>query len=166
MNISVYGIANDVEHLERIIASLDAAGFKSDCCSVIYPEEAGHPFGKMPSTKAPDGPIVGASVAGAGVGGILGILVGMGTLLIPGIGPLIAFGPLLTMLSGAAVGAAAGGVAGSFIGLGVTPQQAMLYETSLREGRYLIVVHCESQELADKAERILTEASANDIAIH
>ncbi len=42
----------------------------------------------------------------------------------------------------------------------------MLYETSLREGRYLIVVHCESQELADKAERILTEASANDIAIH
>ena len=58
------------------------------------------------STKAPEGAAAGAGT-GALLGGALGWLVGIGALAIPGVGPLIAAGPILAALSGAALGGAA-----------------------------------------------------------
>jgi hypothetical protein len=92
-----------------------------------------------------------ATGAGAGIGAIIGglggLLVGLGALAIPGIGPVIAAGPLATALSGligAGVGAVAGGVTGGLIGalvdLGVPEQQAGYYAEGVRRGGTLVVV--------------------------
>jgi hypothetical protein len=161
---SVFGIASSQSHLRDIIDRLDREGFRRDDRSVLFPDQlSSHPLSHEKATKAPEGAVTGG-IAGAGVGGILGILAGIGALAIPGVGPLIAAGPLLAMLSGAAVGAAAGGLTGSLIGLGIPEYEAKRYEQQLKEGGILIAVHVDNNEWEKKAKRVLTEAGATDIA--
>jgi hypothetical protein len=97
-----------------------------------------------------------ASGAGAGagigaiIGGLGGLLVGLGALTIPGIGPVIAAGPLaaaLSGLAGAGVGAVAGGVTGGLIGalldLGVPEEEAQYYTEGVRRGGTVVTVRAE-----------------------
>gem|GEM_PF-4530399 len=85
-------------------------------------------------------------------------------LAIPGVGPLIAAGPIMGALSGAAVGAATGGLAGALIGLGIPEYEAKRYEGKIVGGSALISVHTESSEGVDKAKKIFEEAHAEDIS--
>jgi len=95
-----------------------------------------------------------ASAAGAGalsggvLGGVLGLLVGIGALAIPGIGPVVAAGPLAAALGsagagtliGAASGAAAGGLLGALVGAGVPEEEAHFYSEGVRRGGTLVSV--------------------------
>jgi uncharacterized membrane protein len=82
-----------------------------------------------------------AGVATGGVfGGLAGLLVGLGTLAIPGIGPVIAAGPLLGALGGAAIGAATGGLVGALVDLGVPEEYATTYATEIERGQVLVTV--------------------------
>lgn len=92
---------------------------------------------------------VGAGI-GAAIGGIGGLLVGLGALTIPGIGPVIAAGPLavaLSTLTGAGVGAVAGGVTGgllgALIGLGIPEEEAEYYAEGVRRGAVLLTVQAD-----------------------
>ena len=92
---------------------------------------------------------VGAGI-GAAVGGIGGLLIGLGALTIPGIGPVLAAGPLavaLSTLTGAGVGAVAGGVTGgllgALIGLGIPEEEAEFYVEGVRRGGVLVTVQGE-----------------------
>ena len=162
---SVFGIATSEAHLRDIISRLDHAGFRRDDRSVIFPDEiSSHPLAHEKNSKAPEGTVAGG-LTGAGVGGIIGLLAGIGAVAIPGVGALIAAGPLLGLLSGAAVGAAAGSLAGGLIGLGIPEYEAKRYEAHLKEGNILLAVHADNSEWERKAKKILTEAKAVDIAI-
>ena len=97
------------------------------------------------------------------LGGALGLLAGIGALTIPGVGPLVAAGPIMAALSGAAVGGAAGGLTGGLIGLGIPEFEAKQYEGKLRDGNLLMSVHCESDEACKRAEEILKNAGAEHI---
>ncbi|HKX13267.1 MAG TPA: DUF3341 domain-containing protein, partial [bacterium] len=96
-------------------------------------------------------------------GSVLGWLVGIGSLAIPGIGPFIAAGPIMAALSGAAVGAAAGGLIGSLVGLGISEVEAKQYESKLKEGQILISVHAKDGDEVERARKIFAEAGASDI---
>src|SRR5438067_11826175 len=85
-------------------------------------------------------------------------------LAIPGVGPLIAAGPIMAALSGAAVGAATGGVVGGLIGLGIPEIEAERYEEKLKKGNYLIAVHTDKSEDVDRAKKIFKTAGAEDIS--
>jgi hypothetical protein len=98
------------------------------------------------------------------VGGTLGLLAGIGLLAVPGVGPLIAAGPIMAALSGAAVGAAVGGVAGGLIGLGFPEYEARQYEGKVKAGNILISVHTESSDEVDNAKTVFKEAGAQDIS--
>ena len=80
--------------------------------------------------------------AGAYVGGALGLLAGLGALAIPGVGPVIAAGPIATALGstalGAGLGAAAGGLLGGLVGLGVPEEEAGYYTEGVRRGGALL----------------------------
>lgn len=165
MSTSVFGIVDDQAQLHAIITRLDAAGFRRDDRSVVFPDTlSSHSLAHEKNSKAPEGTVAGG-LTGAGIGGILGLLAGIGALAIPGIGPFIAAGPLLATLSGAAVGAAAGGLTGSLIGMGIPEYEAKRYEGYLREGKILIAVHADDSEWADKAKKLLVDAGANDVAV-
>src|SRR5262249_58944113 len=91
-------------------------------------------FAHEKATKAPEGAAAGAGT-GTVVGGVLGWLVGIGSLAIPGVGPFIAAGPIMAALAGAGVGAAVGGLSGALIGLGIPEYEAKQYEGDRKSTR-------------------------------
>jgi uncharacterized membrane protein len=163
MATSVIGVCKTVDQATRIVTRLKSAGFADNDISVIMPDTRGtRDFAHAQSTKAPEGAATGATAGGI-AGGVLGLLAGIGALAIPGLGPLIAAGPILAALSGAAVGAAAGGIAGGLIGLGIPEYEAKRYEGKIKSGNILLAVHIENGDEKDWAKNILTEEGAEDI---
>lgn len=67
-------------------------------------------------------------------------MAGVGALAIPGIGPLLAAGPIVAMLTGAAVGAGTGGLAGALIGMGIPEDEADQYERDVKDGKLLVLL--------------------------
>jgi hypothetical protein len=164
MSKSVFGIATTQGQAERIVEQLQAEGFATSEISVLMPDTGGtRDIGHVKATKAPEGATTGAATGGA-TGGVLGLLAGIGALAIPGVGPFIAAGPIMGALSGAAVGAATGGVVGGLIGLGIPEIEAKRYEEKLKKGNYLVAVHTDESEDADRAKHIFEAAGAEDIS--
>ena len=95
---------------------------------------------------------------------MLGLLAGIGSLAIPGVGAFIAAGPIMGALSGAAVGAATGGLTGALIGLGIPEYEAKRYEGKIKGGSALISVHTASSETIDTAKEIFERNHAEDIS--
>jgi hypothetical protein len=146
----------------NIVDSLCDAGFSTYDISALLPEQDDRREPGYESTKAPEGAVAGAS-AGAVVGGTFGLLAGIGTLAIPGLGPFIVAGPIMSMLSGAAIGGGAGGVAGALIGMGIPEGEAKQYEGDLRAGKILLTVHTHNADEAEHAEQIFKEGGASEI---
>jgi hypothetical protein len=110
MEKAVFCTAKDRVQAETIVANLKDTGFSNNDISVLFPDKTGtRDFAHEQHTKAPEGATAGAGT-GAAVGGTLGWLAGIGALAIPGVGPLIAAGPIMAALTGAAVGGTVGGV--------------------------------------------------------
>jgi hypothetical protein len=154
---SVFCLATDDTHAVRILNRLKQGGFQGDNVSVLHSDGRSKPkLSTENSTKAPEGAAAGAGT-GALLGGTVGWLAGIGMLAIPGLGPLIAAGPILAALSGLAVGGTVGGLTGGLIGMGIPEYEAKEYETRLREGKVLIAVHTNDQN--DEAARVRTMMS-------
>ncbi len=161
---AVYGITNSREQAEFIVDRLKADNFSNQDISVLFADKAGtRDFAYEKHTKAPEGAAAGGASGGV-IGGVLGWLISIGVLALPGVGPLIAAGPILAALSGAAVGAAAGGIAGGLIGLGIPEYEARQYETKIKAGGVLISVHSDNSDETKRAKEIFEELGANDIA--
>src|SRR5690349_1547921 len=113
-------------------------------------------------TQGAEGATAGA-VSGGVLGGALGLLVGIGALAIPGIGPVLAAGPLAAALgsagagavAGAGIGAASGGLIGGLIGLGIPDEDANFYAEGVRRGGTLLAVRT-SDDLAERAADIMS----------
>jgi len=164
MKNSVLCIASSYLQADRIIRDLQGSGFASTEISVLSSDSHGNRgFAHVKSSKAPEGAAGGALVGGV-TGGLVGLLAGIGTLAIPGLGALIAAGPILATLSGAAAGAATGGVVGGLIGLGLPEYEARRYGEKLTQGNYLLAVHVENGDEETLAENIFSHHGADDIA--
>src|SRR6202051_236407 len=95
-NTAVFGIFPSQVGVESGVEALKAAGFRNTDISVLFSENQGSKdFAHEKGTKAPEGATAGAGT-GAVAGGVLGWLVGIGALSIPGLGPFIAPGPIMT----------------------------------------------------------------------
>lgn len=107
-------------------------------------------------------PAVGTAATGAAIGGLGGLLVGLGVLAVPGIGPILAAGPLAGALGGLLAGSAAGGLVGGLSAIGVPEEYARDYAARIEQGQTLISVRTD-EFYADAAERILTANGADDV---
>src|ERR1700693_918485 len=115
---AVFGIYATRTGAEHAIDTLTKSGFPISDVSVLVPETLGSKdMGTVKATKAPEGAAAGAT-SGAVLGGTLGLLAGIGALAIPGVGPLIAAGPIMAALAGMGVGGTVGGLAGALICVG------------------------------------------------
>lgn len=163
-NTAVFGVYRDTTGLSGGLEALKNAGFRNTDISVLLPENAGtKDFVHQKETKAPEGATTGATT-GAVVGGIIGWLAGIGALAIPGIGPLIAAGPIVAMLAGAGAVGAAGGIVGTLVGLGIPEYEAKRFEGRVRSGGTLVSVHCDNHEWVKRAKKLLEDTGAEDIA--
>jgi|SRR5262245_4210295 len=164
MSKAVFCIAKNDKQAESIVNNLKGAGFSTDDISVLFPDKGGtRDFAHEQHTKASEGAATGAGTGGV-LGGTLGLLAGIGALAIPGVGPLIAAGPIMAALSGAAVGAAVGGLTGALVGMGIPEYEAKRYEGKIREGNILISVHTEDSDERSRAKDIFERAGAEDIS--
>jgi len=165
MSKSVNCIVRSEIQAGNIVDRLRASGFSNNDISALLPDKRGtKDFAHEHNTKAPEGAATGAGAGGV-VGGALGWLAGIGALAIPGVGPLIAAGPLMAALSGAAVGAAVGGVSGALIGLGIPEYEAKRYEGKIKEGNILLSVNAEDSKRVSIAKDIFEEFDAEDISV-
>jgi len=166
MKKAVIGILDTRADAESAVARLQRiAEIGVRDISVLFPDRQGsRDFAHEHSTKAPEGAAIGAG-AGGTVGGVIGALAGIGALAIPGLGPLIAAGPLLGALSGVAAGAAFGGLTGVLVGMGVPEIEAKTYEGKLRSGNILIAVHTESRDAQKEAREVLQTSGAHDVSV-
>ena len=96
------------------------------------------------------------------LGGAAGLVVGLMGLAIPGIGPIVAAGPIAAALAGAGVGAVAGGLIGGLTGVGVSEDDASYYAESVRRGGALVTVRADDSR-ADEAASLMRNHGAVDI---
>jgi hypothetical protein len=161
---AVFCTVKTSDQAAQIVNQLKTAGFTSNDISVLMPNKAGtKEFAIDNETKAPEGAATGAGT-GAVLGGGLGWLAGIGALAIPGLGPLIAAGPIMAALTGAAVGGTIGGLTGALIGMGIPEYEAKRYEEKVKGGHALISVHSEDSTETARAKEIFQAASAEDIS--
>lgn len=158
---SIFVYYTDVETANRAVAALHDFGVRSEDISVIYnnPDtnrvEVVHDPNDVSSGE-------GASF-GALVGGITGAAVGLVAITIPGIGPVLAAGPLaaaLGSLTGAAIGAGTGAVTGgvtaAVVDLGVSEEEIQVLSDQLRRGYAFVAVTGRDGDLLEAA-RILND---------
>jgi hypothetical protein len=161
---SVFCIMTSRTQADEILERLGDEGFSNDDISVLFPDKGTtRDFAHEKNTKAPEGAAAGAGTGGL-LGGTLGWLAGVGTLAVPGVGPLIAAGPIVAALSGVAVGAAVGGITGALIGMGIPEYEAKRYEGKIRAGNLLISVHADGSDQVARVKEIFAAAGARDIA--
>jgi hypothetical protein len=163
-NSAVFGIYSTREQVETAVKEMESAGFRHADISVLFPHNDGtKDFAVEKGTKAPEGVAAGAT-SGAVIGGALGWLAGIGMLAIPGVGPFVAAGPIMAMLSGVGVGATVGGVTGALIGMGMPEYLATRYEGRIKSGCILLSVHADDSKWIQKAKAILKQTGADDIS--
>jgi hypothetical protein len=158
------GVFPHRRNAEAAIRDLRDAGFNMDDVSLIGKNVDSHDSvaganlsDRAGGNKADEGAKAGAGT-GAALGGLGGLLVGLGALAIPGIGPVLAGGALATALAttaaGGAIGAAAGGLTGALVGLGIPEERAKFYNDRVNRGDYLVMVDGTEAEIR-RAEPIL-----------
>jgi hypothetical protein len=163
-NTAVFGIFPTRESLESAVRELQTGGFRSADISILVPQNVGSKdFAHEKATKAPEGVAAGAG-SGAVIGGALGWLAGVGALAVPGIGPLIAAGPIVAALAGIGAVGAIGGIAGALIGLGIPEYEAKRYEGRVRKGGILLSVHADNRDWVTKGKAILERTGAEEIS--
>jgi len=115
-----------------------------------------------------DGAVKGAALGGL-VGTLGGLAFGLGAMVVPGAGLVLATGALGAAVAGAlaggSVGAVAGGLVGSLIGLGIPEADARTYCEHVRQGRTLLLVEGTPEAMA-QIEPILNEGGVDHFRIY
>jgi hypothetical protein len=163
-NTAVFGIYNSSMAAERAVDRIIEAGFSNNDISVLLPDsQSSREFAHEKNTKAPEGTTTGVAAGGA-IGGTLGLLAGIGSLAIPGLGPFIAAGPIMGALAGLGVGGAVGGLVGALVGMGIPEYEAKRYEGRVKDGGVLLSVHVTSSHDVARVKDLLKQTGADDIA--
>ncbi len=153
--LAVYDTYDTANHA---IDDLVAAGFNRSNVSLAANDVRGE------YTHLADQDVKGSEGAGFGaaVGGVTGAVASLAAIVIPGIGPIIAAGPLVALLGGAtgavvgaAAGAVTGGLAASLIHMGVPAEEAGYYAESVRRGGALVTVTTNTDDESERATSIL-----------
>jgi uncharacterized protein (TIGR02271 family) len=156
---TVVGLFADQPAAERGIQALKAAGFSEQQIGVAVRDRSQQQsITERTGTQTAEGAAAGA-VGGGMVGGVIGLLAGVGALVIPGVGPIIAAGALASTLTGAGIGAAAGGIIGALAGMGIPDEDARHFDRGFQEGGVLVTVQADQD--AALARQALIESEAD-----
>ncbi len=168
---TIVALYDDFQTAEGVARALVEGGFRREDISLMASDAKGSHgaagAGTSVTAQSGDsdtgasGTMTGAAIGGA-VGGVGGLLVGLGALAIPGIGPVIAAGPIAAALIGAGAGAVAGGLIGALTDIGVPEEEAGLYAEGVRRGGALLALRTEEAE-AEGAIDIMERFNPVDI---
>ena len=151
---AIVGVFDDRYAAEQAVDALERAGFAHDQIGYVIrgaDQVRGGMIVDTVGTKDGKGAAAGA-ITGGMIGGILAAAV---SLLIPGVGPIVAGGVLAAFFGGAIAGTAVGGILGAMAGLGISEDEARFYEQEFNEGKAIVAVKPEGRaaEAADTLVR-------------
>jgi hypothetical protein len=168
---NILGVFNTAAEVNEAVASLELRGYGKDDISVVATKEALGSDEIVIEDNRLKG-VTDTALTGGVIGGILGLLVGVGALTIPGLGLLFITGPVAAALgitgvagatvSGALTGTLAGGIVGALMQLGVEEQVAKDYASAVESGKIILGVESADEDV-DDVTTILTSSGATKI---
>lgn len=162
---TVIGLFDNYGEAQNVVQELLSEGFTHSDISLMAkdskPENVVVEYVEEDGEKQIQDMAKGAG-AGAAIGGLAGLLVGLASLAIPGVGPVIAAGPLASFIAGAGIGATAGGLISGLTRLGVPENDANFYAEGVRRGGTLVSVNA-ADEKADSAVAVMKRHGAVEI---
>jgi uncharacterized membrane protein len=169
---NLMGIFPDKKSADMVFDELIKSGYdKSDISLVVKEDKVYDKEGEKGGLSTSD--ITTGVVIGGVAGGIAGILIGLGSIAVPGLGALIFAGPLAAVLglsgiaavtvSGATTGILAGGLTGALVEMGLSVTDARFFERRLKQGGVFMAVPVQKQRNADEVERLFAENGAENI---
>jgi len=138
---TVAAVFPSLESAQRATRHLENLGIPPEDISVVAGGDDSLREAYMHEAKLEEGGTGRAAAIGASVGGGVAVAASLIALAIPGVGPVIAGGALAAILTTTGIGAAGGGLIGAFINLGISHDDAHLYEEALRRGAVCVAVH-------------------------
>lgn len=150
------GMFRDRESTEKAYNTLHERGYSKDDINLVMSNDTRKNYYtgdvvETELTRAAEGAGTGSAIGGT-IGAIAGVIAAIGTsLVIPGLGVLIA-GPIAAGLAGAGAGGIAGGVIGALVGSGIPEDRAKLYETGINNGHVVLGVRPRNDEDAEYFE--------------
>lgn len=161
MGKTVLGVFHSKDKAEEAVREIRERGFDNTEINVVAKDEERGKGDRGGARMSTGGNLTGGTTTGAAVGGVAGLLAGAGALAIPGIGPIVAAGPIATMLSGAVTG----GIAGGLIDWGIPEERGRHFEEKVKQGKILTVIKT-SDKKAEDAMQILRKNGAEDVESH
>lgn len=171
---TVVGVFSQHDQAEKAVRALRDSGFRENEISIAAKDQQGggsdresgnsEGFGMEAASEgmtAVDTNIGDGAAWGGALGGIAGLMASAGALAIPGIGPILAAGPLAATLSGAV----AGGIAGGLIDMGIPETEGKRFEEDVKSGKALAIIECDQQK-ASQAESVLRENGADEVKVY
>lgn len=164
---TIVGLYTQFEHANQAVKAFEEAGFDRQGMSILAREKVIKENAAEEEVTAREvGKSAGAGILGGGVvGGLLGLLVGVGSVTIPGVGPAFAAGSLATALGSAAAGAGAGiatgGIIGALLQLSIPEDEANVYAEGVKRGGVLLVVQVDENR-EEEARRIMQSTDPLD----
>ena len=152
----VIGVFDSHQQAEKAVSELRNQGFSTEEINIVSKERK-----RRNDTEFVDDDITDGALTGGTLGGIGGLMVGAGALAIPGIGPIVAAGPIAAALSGAV----AGGIAGGLIDWGIPAEVSRRYEQHVAEGGILAVIRSDAAKV-QQAAQVLRQNGARDVESH
>ncbi|MES2286799.1 MAG: general stress protein [Bacteroidota bacterium] len=149
-------IFKDQDSADKAIKALETKGYTKDEINIITSDVTRDKYFKDGKTVNAENQTLKGAGAGSAIGLTLGALIGgilaVGSVVIPGVGLIVA-GPLAAALAGAGAGSLTGGLVGALTGWGVSEVKAKKYEKAIKEGKIVVAVRPHSDEDAKMIEK-------------
>lgn len=159
---TVAAVFESVERAETLVRQLESLGVVAGDIHIVAGNDPALKKDYLDEAKREEKGTAESSITGARIGGGIGILATVVALAIPGVGPIIAGGAMATVLAGLGVGAAAGGLMGALRNLGISHDEAHLYEEAVRRGSVFLAVNVD-EPLEPEVLRLMNENGAKNI---
>lgn len=171
MSKTVVAIFDDYSHAETAARQIKDQGLRTDDISIVAKQNdtgadrtAGTTAtmggigaigaagtmgatGTAGRTGATNDNISDGVVTGGILGGLAGLLIGAGSMVVPGLGIVAAAGPITGLLSGAVTG----GIVGGLIDLGIPENRSRQYEADIKAGKILFSMRTDEDKVKNIA---------------
>jgi hypothetical protein len=170
MTVTISRLYDSYDNARAAVRDLEAAGVAHSDISIIASNADNWYTDERKATTYPDRDLDGkddrAEAAGAGAGlgaaagGVAGLLAGLGVMAIPGVGPVVAAGWLVSTLAGAGAGALTGGALGALTQAGVSKEDADIYAEGLRRGGAVVSARVPDRD-APRLQALMDRSAVN-----
>ena len=159
----VAAVFDSAASADHAVNELLQQGWSREAIGVAYQSE-GERFEHRSASETKTGETALKGIAAGGaIGGVAGLVAGLAAVAVPGLGLLVAAGPLGMALAGASMGGAMGGLLGSFQGLGMPTEDARQYEEAVRRGGLFVSVRARDHDEATRVQALLSQLGARAV---